>query len=225
LKIITWNCRNNFKDKAADIILQQPDILIIPECEKFETVAFLHQHPTAKSALWFGENVKKGIGIFSFSGYKIEKLDIYNEAFKYIIPLRVLNDTESFTLLAVWTQIPYVKHLLNAIDYYDKLLDESPTIIAGDFNANTNWDYQSKTFNHTNLVKKLADKNIFSTYHHFCNEKQGDETKMTHQHAATKKSFHIDYCFVSKPILDKLINVEVGLIEKSDHAAITISFQ
>ena len=98
-------------------------------------------------------------------------------------------------------------------------------IIIGDFNSNSKWDDQSKTITHSQLVKKLESKDIFSTYHHFYKENQGEETKMTHHHSGTKKQFHIDFCFVSKMILDKLINVEIGEIDKSDHAPIIITFK
>lgn len=225
MKIITWNCRNNFNDKAAYILDQKPDILIVPECEKTEQLIFKTKFPNTNSVLWFGEDNKKGLGIFSFSDFKLETLEIYNRALKYIVPIKVFNESGSFLLLAVWTHIPYVKQLLKAIEYYDEVLKNNPVIVAGDFNSNTIWDYQSKTFTHSQLVKKLEDKNIFSTYHHFYKENQGKETKMTHHHSATKKQFHIDFCFVSKTLLEQLINVEIGEIDKSDHAPITITFK
>lgn len=136
MKIITWNCRNNFTDKADYICTQKPDILIIPECEKIDIEKFKKNIPQTNSVFWFGDNFKKGVGVFSFADFRMETLEIYNPAFKYVIPIKVQSKTGPFLLLAVWTHIPYVKQLLNAIEYYNDLLKKHTTIIAGDFNSN-----------------------------------------------------------------------------------------
>jgi hypothetical protein len=40
MKIITWNCQGAYRKKANLILDQNPDILIVPECEAIEKLQF-----------------------------------------------------------------------------------------------------------------------------------------------------------------------------------------
>ena len=69
--------------------------------------------------------------------------------------------------------------------------------------------------------------NINSLYHPYFNERQGKETKPTFFLQRNKaKPYHIDYCFVSADLLDKVTKVEIGTYENwtahSDHSPINI---
>lgn len=45
MKIIEWNCQGAFRRKNDKILLLQPDILIIPECENKDRLEFgKHTH-------------------------------------------------------------------------------------------------------------------------------------------------------------------------------------
>jgi len=225
MKIITWNCRGKFKDKVDYALAWNPDVLIVQECSQLTLDTFPQNQLKPNSVEWIGQESKKGLGVFTFSDFKLEILKEHKEDFKYIFPLRLYNSKHSFLLLAVWTHFPYVKQLINAVDYYSNLIHSNETIIAGDFNSNSYWDYQSKKFSHSNLVKMLNEKNIHSTYHKYYNEEQGKETKKTHFHSFAKKEWQIDYCFVSNSLLTKLKNVEIGEIKNSDHAPLTAIFK
>ena len=118
---------------------------------------------------------------------------------------------------------------MEAILYYELILRAENVILAGDFNSNIIWDKLKRRINHSMVVKKLTSLNIFSTYHKHQNLAQGVEEHPTyymyrHQH----RPHHIDYCFASKELIEKLENVEVGTHEKwspySDHNPLIVSF-
>ncbi len=224
MKLITWNCRGSLSTKYDIICAQKPDILIVPESGNFKAHNFAI-NTTKPTSFYSIDDKTKGFSVFSFSDFQLEKLDTEERPFKFIAPFKISNQKESFLLLAVWTVKPYVKNLFDAIDHYSNLIGSHQTIIAGDFNSHTRFDYLSKTYSHSNLVKKLEDLNIFSAYHQHFQESPGHETKMTHLHSSTKDLFHIDYCFVSRPLLERLKSVEVGEIKNSDHAPIAFTFQ
>ncbi len=222
-----------FRKKAEFILIEQPDILIVPECENQQRLSFglYTKHPT--DIFWYGDNPHKGIGVFSYSNFKIKLLDIHNPGFKYVLPLLVYNDKISLTIFAIWSQKPekhdnYTEQVWNAAHFYSDLLDRENVILAGDFNSNTIWDKPRRVSNHSNLVDFLKNKNIFSTYHHFHKQSQGQEKDNTlFMHRKIDRPYHIDYCFVSSNLIDKLENVEIGAYETwtkhSDHKPLIIT--
>lgn len=222
-----------FRKKAAYILAEDPDILIVPECENLDRLTFGKNSKQPTSSVWYGNNPHKGIGVFSFGDYKIKLLENHNPAFKYILPLSIFNDKSDFTVFAIWAQKPekhdgYVEQIWNAVHYYDKLLNVENVILAGDFNSNSFWDKPNRIYNHTNLVEFLKSKNIFSTYHHFHHQSQGQEKDNTlFMHRKLDRPYHIDFCFVSSNLIDKLKNVEIGEYEKwtlhSDHTPIIVT--
>lgn len=216
MNIITWNCKMAFRKHYNKILLEDPDLLVIPECESLDNFEdkFYHQ------ALWIGDNEKKGLGIFSFNNIKIEKHEAYNEEYKYVLPIKVRthNDLSNTNLIAVWSQDNkidskrrYIGEIWNALNYYKKLLDHS-LIVAGDFN----WDFNIKqgaslygTFNDvTNLLNKY---NIQSAYHAYNNLKFGNEKNKTFfQHHKIEKGHHTDYIFASSDIINRMKSFSVG---------------
>ena len=71
------------------IKLHQPDIVIVPECEHPDKLKFNQDTPAPKSILWYGTNQNKGLGIFSYSNYKLKLLKIHNPDIKFILPIAV----------------------------------------------------------------------------------------------------------------------------------------
>ena len=70
-----------YRNKADFILKFNPDLVVVPECENFGN--------QSSKRLWFGDNKKKGIGIFSYSNFELELNQEYNPVFKYIIPIKV----------------------------------------------------------------------------------------------------------------------------------------
>ncbi len=235
MRLITWNCQGAFREKAYSILTQRPDILVVQECEHPDKLAFKEATEKPGDYLWFGDNKHKGIGIFSYSDYKFQLSDQYNEAFKYIVPITVSNGTVEFTLFAVWAnnrnemKSRYIEQVWKAVNYYKELLDGRKIILAGDFNSNVIWDKQHKVGNHSAVVAILAEKNIHSVYHKFHNQEQGSEIHPTfYFHRKESMPYFIDYCFASADLYEKVSHIEIGSFEnwikQSDHCPISIDF-
>lgn len=224
-----------FRKKAEFILTEQPDILIIQECENPDKLIFQNEVIKPSDLFWYGKNPNKGIGVFSYSDFKIELLSIHNPDFRYVLPLSVSNDKINFIIIAIWAQKPeknncYTEQVWNAVHFYNELLDNDNVILIGDFNSSSIWDKPNRVYNHSNLVDFLKSKNIKSTYHTFNNEEQGKETAPTlYMHRKLERPYHIDFCFASNNLIDKIANVKIGDYENwtkhSDHKPLTVKFE
>jgi exodeoxyribonuclease-3 len=235
MKLITWNCQGAFRKKADSILLERPDILVIQECEHPDKLVFNATTKRPVDILWFGDNRHKGLGIFSYSSYKFQILDQHNPDIKIICPISVTGGQFDFTLIAIWANNPhdkdgqYVEQVWKAVNHYDQLLDTKQTILTGDFNSNTIWDKPRRTGNHSAVVARLAEKNIYSVYHKQLNQQQGKEKHPTFfLHRNKNKPYHLDYCFASAGLYDKAKKIKIGTYKKwinlSDHIPLTITF-
>ncbi len=223
-----------FRRKAEHILTLKPDILIVPECEHPDKLKFANGITTPNDIFWFGENTNKGLGVFSYSDYKFKLHKKHNPLFKIIIPLSVANQQHQFNLFAIWANNPkdpdgtYITQIWKAIHYYDKLLTNKPSILIGDFNSNTIWDKPKREGNHSTMVEKLKAKNIHSIYHKFYKVAQGKETHPTlFMYRHEDKPYHLDYCFASADIADKVTDVQVGSYNQwavhSDHSPLIVT--
>ena len=224
-----------FRKKADSILTQKPDILIVSECECPDKLKFKKDTTIPTDIFWHGSNLNKGIGVFSYSDYRFKLLDIHNPDLKNILPISVTGGGLDFTLFAIWANNPsdtdgqYITQIWKAIHYYDNLLTDNKTILVGDFNSNTIWDRPHREGNHTSVVRKLEQKKIFSTYHKYFDQIQGKEMHPTlFMYRHQDKPYHIDYCFASIDMIEKLAKVEVGeykdWIHLSDHLPVMITF-
>ena len=224
-----------FRRKANLLLAHKPDIVIIPECEHPDKLKFESGSPLPTDIFWFGNNQHKGLGVFSYSNYKFELNNIHDPRFRTILPLAVKNKRSRFNLFAVWANNPddrgfqYVGQVWKAINFYSDLLNDERTILVGDFNSNTIWDKPSRKGNHTDVVELLKSKNIFSVYHQFHKQVQGKEKHPTwFMYRHRDKSYHLDYCFASTDLIEKLQNVQVGTYRDwtrySDHKPLSVTF-
>ena len=235
MKIIAWNCNMAFRKKAHAILEHKPDILVVPECEHPDKLKFPENVQKPSNILWFGNNFNKGLGIFSYGNFTIKLLDIHNPLLQLIVPVAVTAGTKSFNLYAIWAYNPndpdgtYVEQVWKAIDHYDQFINNRMTLLVGDFNSNTMWDKKRRVSNHSNVVKRLEDKGVFSCYHFHHKQDQGKEQHPTYYLYRHKdKPYHIDYCFASADILRKIKSVEIGDHEYwsaySDHVPVMVTF-
>src|ERR1035437_1273142 len=199
MKLITWNCQGAFRKKADIIVAQQPDILVVQECEHPDKLKFGDKTQRPNDFLWFGDNQHKGLGIFSYADYKFQLLDQQNKDIKIISPISVTGGPLDFTLFAIWASNPndhdghYIEQVWKAVNHYDQLLNNGRTILTGDFNSNKIWDRKHKIGNHSDVVGKLAEKNICSVYNRFLEQEQGKENHPTFFLQRNKeKPYHID---------------------------------
>jgi len=236
MKIITWNCNMAFRLKAGVILKHKPDILVVPECEHPDKLQFSKEAFEPHDILWFGNNQHKGLGIFSYSDYRFKIRKTYNPSLQTIIPVAVHGGQFDFTLYAIWAWNPndpdgkYVEQIWKALHHYEKHLQREPVILAGDFNSNTIWDKKYRLGNHSHVVQKLEEKKIFSTYHLYHQQEQGKEKHPTlYMYRHKDKPYHIDYCFASAGLAERVKSVEVGKhrfwSRYSDHVPVMVTFQ
>lgn len=236
MKIISWNCQGAFRKKADIILLQNPDILIVQECENLEKLIFNSETKKPTSFLWFGDNQNKGLGVFSYGDYKFNLIKEYSSEIKIFVPISVFGGKIDFTLFAIWANNPqdknnqYVEQVWKGINFYENLLNNEKVILIGDFNSNKIWDRKHRIGNHSEVIAKLTEKNIESIYHKWFNQKQGKESRPTFFLQRNKnKPYHIDYCFASKKLLEEVENFEIGVFENwikySDHLPLITNFK
>ena len=236
MKIVTWNCNMAFRKKAEFILNEKPDILIVPECEHLDKLKYKNEIQLPTDSLWFGNNLNKGLGIFSYGKFQFQLLDVHNPEIKTIIPILVTGGESNFILFAIWANNTkdknnqYIEQVWKAINHYDEILNNELSILTGDFNSNKIWDRKHRVGNHSAVVNKLETKSIFSIYHRHYDEEQGKETKPTfYLQRNINKPYHIDYCFASEKLIEKIKEIEVGTfeswIEYSDHSPLILKFE
>ncbi len=235
MKLISWNCQGAFRKKADIILTHQPDILLIQECEHPDKLQFNPTTQKPSDTYWYSDGGRKGIGLFSYSDYKFELLPCFNPAFRYVLPFRVTGNGQTITFFAIWAMdnkqkrsARYIGQIWFAINHYKDLLGNS-TILIGDFNSNKIWDHKDRVGSHSHVVNQLAGKGIYSVYHKHFDIEQGKETHSTFFLYRNKnKPYHLDYCFTSADIFDKVVKVEIGTYDNwnthSDHSPLIVEF-
>ena len=90
MKIVTWNCNGAFRKKFDNISDFDADIYIIQECENPAEIGHSEYLNWAGNYLWMGDTKNKGLGIFTKTDIKIEKLDwtnnFQNHTVKHFLP-------------------------------------------------------------------------------------------------------------------------------------------
>ena len=222
-----------FRKKAGVILEHNPDILVVPECEHPDKLKFSGDTPKPTDILWFGENKNKGLGIFSYSHFRFKLIKTHNPDFKMIVPIAVTGNNYKFTLFAVWANNPadpdgvYVEQVWKAMQHYK--LSKKNTVLAGDFNSNTIWDKKYRIGNHSHVVEHLQKKGISSCYHLHHKQIQGSEAHPTYYlYRHPDKPYHLDYCFASADLANKIQSVEIGDFDfwapYSDHVPVMVTF-
>ena len=236
MRIITWNCNMAFRKKAKLVLSYRPDILVIPECEEPSRLQFDPSLEQPRDVLWFGSNEHKGLGIFSYGECRLKLKRNHQPQFRTIVPIDVAKNESRLLLYAVWAHNPqdpdggYITQVWKAIHHYKRYLRNNHTLLVGDFNSNTIWDRPRRIGNHSDVVAHLGKRGIHSTYHHHFKQTQGTEQHPTlYMYRHKDKSYHIDYCFASEDLLEKLQSVEVGDYESwkqySDHVPVIVTFK
>ena len=134
MRVITWNCNQNFRSKFDLISALSPNLLIVQECEYLPQNHF----PNAEY-LWVGQNNKKGLGVLIFKDAGSISPE-YDEKYVEFLPI----NTDFGQLLGVWAFNHRAKkygddvkgHILQAIQKYRSFLTDKNTMgVVGDFNS------------------------------------------------------------------------------------------
>ena len=218
MRLVTRNCnRGSVETKLPLLARFAPTLAILPECSCPKT--------ESASSLWFGDPGRPGIAVNAAPGCRITPI-APRDVPRYTFPIQV-DGAVRFLLLVVWsktdTDYRYVKAVVRAVECYRDLITAQPTVIIGDFNSNTIWDYKRPSDqNHSGLVRRLSALNMTSAYHSFYGEVHGEETRPTlYLLKQQQRPYHIDYCFIPDAWLSSVRSVEVGRYEDwikfSDH--------
>ncbi len=227
LRIITWNCNQNFAKKISELSKLDAEIMFIQECERLSQDCI-----PGKNFFWMGQNAKKGLALVVPRDYEVET-SVVNESLIYFLPLQ----TGELFLMSSWAFNGRAKrfglgcsgYLADALQSYDhKIAANSRVIIAGDLNNGPRWDNQNfHRNNFSHIHNELSDRELSSCYHSYFSEVFGEEQYPTHfHHRNIDKPFHIDYVF-TKGFSVK--NVVVGefknWISYSDHMPIIVDLE
>ncbi len=236
MRIATWNCNMAFRRKFPALLALEPDLAVIPECEAAE---FFAAEATFKprSAIWVGDNPRKGLGVFTFGAFRARRDRCYRPDIPYVLPLRIGGPVE-LRLLAVWachhkpnSYENRIGPLRRALRDYGDFCAAAPVIVAGDFNNNVYWDRPSHPNNHAAAVADLHRLGLASAYHVARGVAQGAEPEPTLYWRDRRRDgpvYHIDYCFVPRRWAARLARVVVGGFDEwvgaglSDHVPLLV---
>ena len=104
-------------------------------------------------------------------------------------------------MFAVWTQTTkkqyysYIGQIYLALNYYKELLNQ-PCLIVGDWNSNKIFDNIKRVGTHSEVVDFLEKERIFSLYHYFFKEEQGEETIPTYYLGKRRPSLFISILYL-----------------------------
>ncbi|ATP58930.1 endonuclease [Pedobacter ginsengisoli] len=235
MRIITWNCNGAFRKKFEHLAAFDADIIIVQECENPLESKDKHYIDWAINHLWHGDTKNKGIGIFAREGIKLQRLDWPSEhmghTVKHFLPCSV---NDEFNILAVWlhqNKSPTFGYIGQFWKYLQvNKVNMMNTIVIGDFNSNVRWDQWDRWWNHSDVVRELAEIGIVSLYHKLLNEEQGKETRPTfYLHRNLEKPYHIDYCFAPASFHARLTEFTLGNYQQwisiSDHMPMSLKFE
>src|SRR5260370_5728700 len=154
MRIVIWNCNMALHGKYEHLLALTPDIAVIPECAGIELIRGKAPDFVPSSSIWIGDNRHKGLGVFTFGAYRAEQSAIYQSKFPHVSPVRIDGPTQ-FNLLAVWACHAHANSyearqgpLMRAMRAYREFIQDSPTVVAGDFNDNVLLCKTEKLNNH-----------------------------------------------------------------------------
>ena len=246
MRVITWNCLGalndnspGFQEKKDAILKLKPDVLVVQECEPLEKLTFTEG--VTDTDRISDEGQQRGLTVFCFNGFHLERLDGYNPDIKFFLPLRVFKDAFSLTLLATWIWHKdghYLNVFSAAVDHYASIIGRERMLFLGDFNTpgaenNLASPKPGNRFleRHLEIVGKLSQKGVKSLFHETNKVEHGKEKKedATYYHQRdVSQPFHCDYVFASDDMLKRMQSIEIGKPEEwlklSDHMPLIVDF-
>jgi len=229
LRLVSWNCNGALRKKFLELQALEADIYIVQECEDPKRCSDRAYSEWAQNSLWIGGSKSRGLGVFARPRLVLTEMQLDAKGLELFLPFKV-NDTVTF--LAVWTKaagsptFKYIGQLWKYLQLHADFLSAGKSILIGDLNSNVCWDKWDRWWNHSDVVKQLADLGLHSLYHHQSTELQGAETVPTFfMHRNTEKPYHIDYSFLSQELLQDAalqIGIPQNWLAYSDHMPLIV---
>ena len=235
MRLVAWNCAMRFGRKLDALLSLRPDVAVLSEIASPAVLQAKLRRVHELPIVWIGDNPHKGLAVISFTGNKLVLDASCRSTNQYVAPVHV-NGRKPFRLLAVWDHNDRKEGLNKRPGPLLRSLDDSADfcrgndfVVTGDFNNNPRWDKPNGPNNMARIVDELTKRGLVSLYHHKTKEAFGQESHGTYWHHRVTP-YHIDYIFVPKSWLTKLVSFEVGTFEAwcrnglSDHAPLFAEF-
>jgi exodeoxyribonuclease-3 len=226
MKLVTWNCNMKLREKFKKLLTLGADIMIIQECEQhfIETINCLEGW-----SAWFGNNpnINKGLAVIVRAPWTIREARDLKPKWAGNL---VVAGPGVIDLFPVWACKDPAGEYIEQVHLLLDIIEQTPlspsTIAVGDFNSNSQWDGDYR-LNHSAAVDRFCKVGLKSAYHVLSGEPQGKERHPTLWFRKNKDApYHIDYAFLSRPLLSRLRGVVVGPWEDwhslSDHAPVLV---
>lgn len=231
LRVATWNCNGAFRKKWEAVDALDPDILVVQECEDPGRTTDNAYKAWASNYLWTGLTKNKGIGVFVRNGLTLSAVTLDYRPLQLFLPVMV---NGVWPLLATWTMqansptFGYIGQLWKFLQAHKDFLRHPAAMLVGDLNSNAKWDVWDRWWNHSDVVKELADLGLQSHYHRHFEEAQGRESSPTfYMQRKVDKPYHIDYVFGGPEWA--IESVEVGQVSDwlhhSDHMPVVVDLK
>lgn len=220
---MTWNCNGALRKKWQQLTALRADVYVVQECEDPAQTKDPAYKSWCANHLWAGNNKNKGIGVFTHRELSLQAAHLDFAPLELFLPCTIDND---WPLLATWTKqanspnFGYIGQLWKFLQAHKRFLTNPRAMLVGDLNSNVIWDEWDRWWNHSDVVRELAEIGLESCYHRHFSETQGKESQPTFfLHRNVEKSYHIDYGFTGPEWAVK--HVEVGAasdwLTESDH--------
>jgi exodeoxyribonuclease-3 len=217
MRIVVWNCNVDALDEMLE-----PDVVVVSEAANPER---LHKQLTTRSLhyAWTGRLPTKGLGVLGYRGLEVTPIRDVKARIEFALPVNARRSDLAFNVLAVWAMNRRAQNVYpidverrqaqQAVLRYADLLQERPSVVAGDFNNHVRWDKPGKPSNMRNAEALLAERGFVSAYHHWLGVDLGDEPAPTHYwqtRSENGRTYHIDYCFIPTTWAERITSVRLG---------------
>lgn len=221
-RIVVWSIGSVIERRYASLRRLEADVAVLPRMANEVRLlkAGLDEH---NSMAWVGRHVQRGLGVMGFD-LTAAKLDggRWDQRLEWIAPVSISGEV-SFAMLAVWAlnekaQVkfkskPPASQPIQMMRLYEKMLRE-PCVVAGDFGTNPVFHRNDPNWDMLELVALLRTAGYVSAYHEFGELEHGDPrevpTRFRPGEDGGTERHHVDYCFVPRPWLSALRNVQIG---------------
>ncbi|MEA3214160.1 MAG: hypothetical protein QOJ19_316 [Acidimicrobiia bacterium] len=224
MRLVCWNLCRGTDAKWARLEAMAPDVAVLAE---------VAQHPRALTPSllqpeicwhWVGTNPSKGLAVATFGTGSVPI--VTEAAGRWSVATRV----GDLVVLGIWScpsggggAAAYEREVLRGLDAHARAFGDRPLVVAGDFNV------VGRAGGFPRLARRLQELGLHSAYHRFFDEPLGAEVRPTYFHLRDRlRTFHIDFCFLSDVLIDRLTNVEVGHYDDwvsaglSDHVPVVV---
>lgn len=226
MRLVCWNLCRGTDAKWGHVEAMAPDVAVLAEVAQSPRALApnLFEPETRCSWHWVGTNSGKGLAVATFGRPSVPILA--DAVGRWSVAARVGDQV----VLGIWScpsggggARAYEREVLRGLDGHARWLGDRPLAVAGDFNV------VGRAGGFPRLARRFEELGLRSAYHHFFDEPLGAEIRPTYFHLRDRlRPFHIDFCFLSEALLDRLIAVEVGHYDEwvatglSDHVPLVV---